>query len=150
MTTDDLQPHPEGGRFQEVFRSEDRVVANDRERAALTHIYFALSDGECSRWHPVASDEVWNLYRGRLRLWLWDGRADAVAAIELSEAVQTFCHVVPAGWWQAAEPIEGDVLVGCTVGPGFEFDDFELIDSHSSTAARLQEIAPGGTRLITG
>jgi predicted cupin superfamily sugar epimerase len=34
--------------------------------------------------------------------------------------------VVPAGVWQAAEPVEGAVLCGCTVAPGFEFEDFEL------------------------
>ena len=28
--------------------------------------------------------------------------------------------------WQAAEPIEGAVLCGCTVAPGFEFEDFEM------------------------
>jgi len=44
--------------------------------------------------------------------------------------------VVPAGHWQAARPrsvikdskvLEGYALVGCTVGPGFEFADFEFV-----------------------
>ena len=34
--------------------------------------------------------------------------------------------VVPAGVWQAAEPVGGAALCGCTVAPGFEFEDFEL------------------------
>jgi predicted cupin superfamily sugar epimerase len=33
---------------------------------------------------------------------------------------------VPAGVWQAAEPEGESVLCGCTVAPGFEFQDFEL------------------------
>jgi predicted cupin superfamily sugar epimerase len=34
--------------------------------------------------------------------------------------------IVPAGWWQAARPLSGWVLVGCTVSPGFQVDGFEL------------------------
>ena len=33
-------------------------------RAALTTIYFLLREGTFSRWHQVASDEVWHLYEG--------------------------------------------------------------------------------------
>jgi hypothetical protein len=34
---------------------------------------------------------------------------------------------VPAGSWQAAEPLtEAGALVGCVVAPGFDFADFEL------------------------
>jgi len=38
--------------------------------------------------------------------------------------------IVPANTWFAAEPLEGDLfsLAGCTVSPGFDFDDFELAD----------------------
>lgn len=34
--------------------------------------------------------------------------------------------VVPAGDWQAAEPLGAWTLVGCTVSPGFRFEGFEL------------------------
>jgi uncharacterized protein len=34
--------------------------------------------------------------------------------------------VVLSGVWQAAEPVDGAVLCGCTVAPGFEFEDFEM------------------------
>ena len=125
----DLAPHPEGGRFREVYRSADRVTAaGGADRAAVTHIYFELRDGEVSRFHRVSSDEVWNLYRGDgVRLFQWDGAGGPVETVELSAAADTFCHVVPAGRWQAAEPTGGPVLVGCTVAPGFEFADFELL-----------------------
>lgn len=149
--TIDLQPHPEGGRFREVFRSATRVVSGGRDRAALTHIYFELRAGERSRWHRVASDEVWNLYRGGLRLLLWDSESGAIETVELTAATETFCHVVPAGCWQAAEPIAScgeAVLVGCSVGPGFEFDDFELIEPQSETARRLMAIDPASGRFV--
>jgi predicted cupin superfamily sugar epimerase len=139
MTPTDLTDHPEGGRFREVFRSDATVVTpSGAAKSALTHIYFALDDGEVSRFHRVASDEVWNLYRGAgLTLHLWDGTEASPVAITLSAEHDRFCHVIPAGVWQAAEPLAGPVLVGCSVAPGFEFADFELIDPDSDDARRL-------------
>jgi len=34
--------------------------------------------------------------------------------------------LVPPGWWRAASPQGGWVLVSCVVSPGFEFSGFEL------------------------
>ena len=61
-----LAPHPEGGFFREVFRSAERVQPTDGRatRSALTTIFFLLAEGQASRWHAVASDEVWHLYEG--------------------------------------------------------------------------------------
>jgi uncharacterized protein len=36
--------------------------------------------------------------------------------------------VVPAWAWQAARPLGGWALVGCTVSPAFDFAGFELAD----------------------
>jgi predicted cupin superfamily sugar epimerase len=125
----DLTDHPEGGRFCEVFRSA-RIVATQKgdRRSALTHIYFSLNPGEISRFHRVASDEVWNLYQGTgVNLYLWDGSDNPPERITLSAGNNNFCHVVTAGKWQAAEPLSDAVLVGCSVAPGFEFEDFSII-----------------------
>ena len=150
MTPGALLPHPEGGRFREVFRSAATVRGGSR--AALTHIYFALSAGEVSRFHRVRSDEVWNLYRGAVRLWTWDETAPP-ASVDLTAEADRFCHVVPAGVWQAAEPLppsdaRGDVLAGCTVAPGFEFADFELLRAGTAAAGRLAELRPDLARLL--
>jgi len=66
ITTLGLQPHPEGGFYRQIFRSVVQVNPMDRRgpRAALTTIYFLLPEGTFSRWHQVASDEVWHLYEG--------------------------------------------------------------------------------------
>lgn len=140
----DLIEHPEGGRFKEVFRSIEKIRrADGTERRALTHIYFSLKKEEVSKFHKVSSDEVWNLYKGDgIRLYLWDGTESEPDMIELSIENNSFCYVVPAGIWQAAEPICvsdrcEDILVGCSVGPGFEFEDFELIDKDSDEAKLL-------------
>jgi uncharacterized protein len=122
-----LQPHPEGGRFRELHRSPDPVTLPDgRTRAALTHIYFHLAPGEISRLHRVEQDEVWNLYHGAVRLHLL-AETGEYTRITLSDAETRYCAVVPVGTWQAAEPLHGDVLVGCTVAPGFDFADFQLL-----------------------
>jgi predicted cupin superfamily sugar epimerase len=146
----DLTEHPESGRFLEVFRSGAVVTRADGQmRSALTHIYFSLDNGEVSRFHRVQADEVWNLYKGDgLYLYTWDGSDLPPRKHALSAAANSYCHVVPAGTWQAAEPIGDAVLVGCSVGPGFEFEDFELIDPDSDHATRLQSLNPAMSKFI--
>lgn len=61
-----LQPHPEGGRFREIYRSAAAVDPRDGRpvRSAVTAIYYLLVAGEMSRWHRVRSDEVWHFLEG--------------------------------------------------------------------------------------
>lgn len=148
MKPQDFIEHPEGGRFREVFRSQDIVTSSTGEiRSAMTHIYFSLDRGEISRFHRVLSDEIWNLYQGNgLLLHLWDGADTHPISVELSARENSFCYVVPSGWWQAAEPISDTVLVGCSVAPGFEFCDFELMEPDTADATILGAIAPHLTR----
>lgn len=145
-----LMEHPEGGRFREVFRSAKTVFTEDgRPKSALTHIYFSLKQGEVSKFHRVTSDEVWNLYQGEgLILYTWDGTSRLPECITLSARENRFCHVIPADTWQAAEPISDTVLVGCSVAPGFEFSDFQLIDSNSREAKWLVSAAPEMDKFI--
>ncbi len=127
-----LVPHPEGGHFREVYRSASRVQPLDErsERAALTTIYFLLTTGEVSHWHRVASDEVWHYYEGdALELFIADLHFEQLTRRVLGpvgEGAQPV-HVVPAHSWQAARSMGAYTLVGCTVGPGFDFADFQLL-----------------------
>ena len=50
--------------------------------------------------------------------------------------------MVPAGTWQAAEPVSDTVLVGCTVAQGFEFADFSLMGPDSADAKKILAAAP--------
>ena len=140
----DLIEHPEGGRFREVFRSAKTVSTQDGTiKSALTHIYFSLKPGEVSVFHRVASDEIWNLYQGSgVNLYTWGGTNTPPKRITLSASNNRFCHVIPAGIWQAAQPISDTVLVGCSVAPGFEFSDFKLIDPNSDDAKLLLSVSP--------
>ncbi len=136
-----LDPHPEGGYFREVFRST-RAVSREGAgppRSALTAIYFLLTAGQHSRWHRVASDEQWTFLEGDpLELFVVgpDSRVQ-VTRLGPSETGAEPVRVVPAGTWQAARPSGTYGLVTCTVGPGFDFADFEFLADHADAHARL-------------
>ena len=146
-----LAPHPEGGWFREVFRSTRRVTPHDGRRAsrsALTHIDFLLAAGQASAWHRVCSDEAWQLLEGGpLRLWLMPPTLDAVSATVLGGDAPPR-HVVPADWWQAAEPLSEFAYVGATVGPGFEFADFDFMRVHPAPCAAMHRLDPSLARLL--
>lgn len=128
-----LQPHPEGGFFRESWRSPRtaRFPGYAGRRSYATAIVFLIPAGTVSRWHRVASDELWcwqgggnielaELIRGRVRITrIGAGRGSVLQ------------HVVPGGYWFAARPARGCdyALAGCVVAPGFDFKDFELADS---------------------
>jgi len=134
ITKLDLLPHPEGGHFRETYRSTQRVRDPANEtfiRSAGTSILYLLCAGQISRLHRLASDELWHFYLG--------GPLCVVQIAptgELSEQLlgpdldrgQFLQVVVPAGSWFGAR-LHGSApfaLVGCTVAPGFEFQDLEL------------------------
>jgi predicted cupin superfamily sugar epimerase len=150
----DLRPHPEGGYYREIFRSTARVAPVDGrgERAALTTIYFLLAEGSHSRWHRVASDEVWHLYEGGpLELLELDAVTHELARHTLASVgtgVEAPVHTVVAGHWQAARPLGSYALVGCTVGPGFEFADFHLLADDAEGAAAVRAAWPEVAGLI--
>ena len=139
-----LTPHPEGGVFREAFRSGRTLALPEGERRALTTIYFLLRAGERSRWHRVVHDEIWHFLEGDpLDLWI----APDLERVErrlLSPvgAPGEPVAVVPAGAWQAARSTGAFSLVGCTVGPGFDFADWALLRDRPDEAARLRERFP--------
>jgi predicted cupin superfamily sugar epimerase len=119
----DLAPHPEGGFYRETVRT-----------SWCTNIYFLLPGGQFSAWHRVRNaDEVWHHYAGDpLVLHLLGDRG--LERMVLGDPVHHL--VVPAGTWQTAAPAsqQGYVLVGCTVAPPFELQQFELADRAALSA----------------
>ena len=147
ISTLGLQPHPEGGHFREVFRSSHAVQPQDgrAERSALTTIYFLLRTGEQSRLHRVSSDEVWHFYEGDPLELVWAGPEDRrVQQVRLGPVSTGMAPVavVPAGCWQAARSAGSYTLVGCSVGPGFDFADFRMLGDDPAAAQRLCEQHP--------
>jgi predicted cupin superfamily sugar epimerase len=152
-----LQPHPEGGWYREVFRSQGHVMPQDGRpaRNALTSIYFLLDDTQHSRWHRVLSNEVWvHLEGAPLDLWTWDAADGKLHRAVLGPVSASTLpqHVVAAGLWQAARPRAGDaagyVLVACAVGPGFDFSDFRMMAPDGEEARRMAADHPALAPLI--
>lgn len=153
IRTLDLRPHPEGGFYRELFRSQAQVTPQDGrgERAALTTIYFLLTAGSVSRWHQVMSDEVWHLYEGGpLELLEMSALGDDVTSHRLAPVGSGDAPVrtIPAGNWQAARPLGDYALVGCTVGPGFEFRDFRMLADDAALAGQVRARWPNVVELI--
>ena len=142
-----LVPHPEGGRFSEVYRSTACVQPADgrADRSARTANYFLRVSGEVSRWHRVASDEAWHYYEGDpLELWSADAGFSEITRHVLGRVDDGMrpVDVIPAGRWQAARTSGSYTLVGCTVGPGFDFADFEMLDRRPDEAEAVRRKHP--------
>jgi len=140
-----LQPHPEGGFFKEVYRSEEKISADflstryQAERCFATSIYFLLKSGQISAFHRLQSDEIWHFYTGSpIRVYIID-QVGVLSETLLGPDVlnkEVFQLVIPHGCWFAAEVTREDSysLIGCTVAPGFDFHDFELATKAGLTA----------------
>jgi hypothetical protein len=132
-----LAPHPEGGFFREIYRSRLAIPSDalppayGGARSAGTSIYFLLKSGDFSSLHRLRSDEIWHYHAGdpaAVHMIHPDGRHETTilgADVDRGQAPQA---VIPAGCWFGArvERVDGWILVGCTVSPGFDFADFEL------------------------
>lgn len=124
-----LEPHVEGGYFRQTYASDSRLSSpsHGKTRSALTHIYFLLTAGEISRFHRVCHDEVWNFYEGApLSLHCLSG--GKLETVVLGADANSYCHVIPPNCYQAAESSGDYSLVGCTVAPGFVFEDFSFME----------------------
>lgn len=149
-----LQPHPEGGFFREVYRSNLEVDKNSLpigysgNRRLSTSIYYLLRSGDISKLHRLKSDELWYYHFGSsLRIVMIDQegkRHNSVLGTKLEKAENPQL-IIPAGTIFGAEVVEADsfCLMACMVSPGFEFDDFEIFDTEE-----LLQIYPKHTELI--
>lgn len=148
-----LEPHPEGGFYREIWRSGIRVKPADArlERSALTTIYFLLVKGQSSRWHSVSSDEIWHFYEGDgLELFVADPdfKKNEKRILGSLDDLHSPVSTVPAGYWQAAKPIGAYALVGCSVGPGFDFADFCFLRDEPSLAEKVRASEGGLGEMI--
>ena len=149
-----LQPHPEGGWYRQTYKSDEQITAEalpqrfGAKRAFSTAIYFLLEQGNFSAFHRIKSDECWHFYSGDpLLVYIIQQNGD-LRIVSLGndfEKGQSFQYVVPANCWFASRPVPESkfCFVGCTVSPGFEFEDLEL-----AKATELSAIYPEHKQII--
>jgi len=132
-----LAPHPEGGFYRQTYKA-DLVLPREAlppqftgPRPASTAIYFLLEQESFSAFHRLRSDELWHFYAGAPLLVHVIGVSGEYSKILLGddpESGEELQAVVKSGCWFASHVKDGKsfALVGCTVAPGFDFEDFEL------------------------
>jgi len=138
-----LKNHPEGGFFAESYRSKDHISMSElpgwqnqehTARSVSTAIYYLLSGSDFSAFHKIKSDECWHFYYGTAFEIVEikpSGELIKTALGTNFAAGQTPQYVVQAGHWfgsrlLASEGRTNFGLVGCTVAPGFDFEDFQM------------------------
>lgn len=125
----DMQAHPEGGYFVETYRSKLSVDTAKGKRSASTAIYFLITKDSISHLHRLRSDEGWHFHTGDpLKVIEIDSEGKLIETIMGTdiENGQVMQHFVPAGHWFGSTSLGEYSFVGCTVSPGFDFEDFEM------------------------
>lgn len=150
-----LSPHIEGGAFREVYRSPLHIPRSALPetfasgRPVATSIYFLLTASGFSAFHRIRSDETWHFYEGETLLIHELTTTGKLVTHQLGrdpEQGEQFQCTITAGHWFAARLAPGGeyALCGCTVAPGFDFEDFEL-----ARRAELIQQYPQHETLIT-
>jgi len=134
----ELEAHPEGGYYRRTYQN-DIVLSSTtlpnrfkNNRLAASAIYFLLTTESFSAFHRLQADELWHFYAGTsVTLYLIRPNGE-LQTIEVGNPLKspnaTFQALIPAQTWFAAAVTAADsyALVGCTLAPAFDFEDFEL------------------------
>jgi predicted cupin superfamily sugar epimerase len=138
----ELSPHVEGGYFKEIYRSSENISKHElperfnEDRSFCTAIYFLLHHNDFSAFHRIKQDELWHFYIGHtLLIHVIDGEGN-YSQIKLGKDLENgevLQAMVPYGSWFAVNLQTPDsfALAGCTVSPGFDFNDLELAERHA-------------------
>lgn len=131
-----LQKHPEGGHYSEIFRSTEIISDNclperyKEERVFYTSIYFLLAENDISHFHILQSDEIWYYHSGSsIKIHIIDENGNySQHLLGISKKNATPSLLIKRNTWFAAELSNKNSygLVSCVVIPGFEFVDFQL------------------------
>lgn len=123
-----LLPHPEGGYYSEVYRSEENIPGKNRQ--LMTSIYFLLTSDNVSNFHRIKSDELWFHHKGSpitVHTLTDKGHQKIKVGSDLNkgEVPQALVekNVI---FGSSVDEADSYALVSCVVAPGFDFEDFEL------------------------
>ena len=130
-----LKKHQEGGYFREIYRSGEIITAEHlparfkSSRNFSTSIYFLLEGKQFSSFHLLQSDELWHFYDGcDVIIYVINNKGKlSIEKIGRGKNCK-FQITIEKNNWFAAELADKKsfALIGCTVSPGFEFEDFVM------------------------
>lgn len=154
IRTLNLSPHPEGGFFKETYRSGELIARQhlperfSGDRVFSTSIYFLLCSNNFSAFHRIKQDELWHFYDGSsltIHIISPEGNYQTITLGRDIENDENLQAIVPAGNYFAAEVNDTSSfsLTGCTVAPGFDFEDFEMPSQNE-----LLALFPGKSTVI--
>jgi predicted cupin superfamily sugar epimerase len=132
-----LDKHPEGGYFKEVYIADELIKKEhlperySGDRHYSTSIYFLITSENFSAFHRIRSDETWHFYYGSplsLHILSENGNYSEIKLGNNPEKGEMFQYTIKRGEWFAAsvDDEKSYSLIGCTVSPGFHYDDFEM------------------------
>lgn len=134
--------HPTAGYYKVVYESSENLINKENQvRRAHTSIYYLLESHEIGYWRNIKSDETFHFYAGSdltLHLIKMDGALQQIKMGNLSaDQTAQFQYTVPANTWFALEVTQKNSysLVACSVTPGFDYSDYEILEpSHMLSA----------------
>lgn len=132
-----LVPHPEGGFYREIYRSEEKIpyqALPDRyrdDKSFATSIYYLITKDTFSAMHRLKSDELVHFYLGveaLIAMMYPNGKVQKmVLGNDITQGDRPQILIPRGVWFGIRVTGPGDyTLTGITVAPGFGFDDFEL------------------------
>ena len=132
IQTLNLQSHPEGGYYSEVYRSKDSVETPSGTRSLMTSIYFLLTSDDVSRFHVIKSDELWFHHEGcDLTVHTLNESGHQELKLGKDSPDSRPQQLVKAGtiFGSTVDSKDSYALVSCVVAPGFDFADFKLFEA---------------------
>lgn len=143
----ELQQHPEGGWFAEVytapFEKDGRPLAGS--------IYFLLDAGEISHFHEIDCDEIWYYHEGcgmKITVLTESGRQELLLGSH-PERGERMMAVIPSGAIFGAENLDPEAytFVSCATTPNFTYEGFRLVgkeeihDKYPEIAGEIEYLA---------
>ena len=129
----------EGGFYRETYRSSGKIPRSAlpsvyrSDKSMGTAIYYLVTPDTFSALHRLPGDEIFHFYLGdpviMLQLFPEGGGKKVVLGNDIARG-QNLQYTAPGGVWQGLFLMEGGRygLLGTTMVPGFDYEDFELGD----------------------
>jgi len=117
-----LIPHPEGGYYRQLYGNDETC------KKSISSIYYLLQGNDFSAFHRLhGMTEIWYYHAGEcLDIYVINAEGELVVH-HLSADDEMQVVIEPEQWFSAElHDKKGFSLVGCAVGPAFEFVNFEL------------------------